>query len=398
VKEILKDLDEASGTGPDRLPARVLKRCHAELALPVTLLARLLLREGRWPQCWRTHWVQSIHKRDSKAEAKHYRGVHLTPQLSKVVERAVASLLVPWIEDNGAYGQHQYAYTKGRGYKDVLAINVCSWILAMERKELVGLYCSDVSGAFDRVPHTRMGDKLERLGLHPGLLSFLKSWLQDRVSEVVVGGRSAGAEPLCDSVFQGTVLGSPLWNVFYADARDSVQNLGFEETVFADDFNCWKTYRKSKMPASLRGEIELRGAQRELHLWGKANQVIFDPSKESFHLLHRTLNAGEDFKILGVLFDSQLLMHAACRSVATEAGWRLQKLLKSRRYFTTPELVHLYKAQVLSQQPQFWTEWTGFSAGSCAKLDLTNALASETTASLLFLPGGTWLCWALCIK
>ena len=348
VKKILKDLDEASGTGPDRLPARVLKRCHAELALPVTLLARLLLREGRWPQCWRTHWVQSIHKRDSKAEAKHYRGVHLTPQLSKVVERAVASLLVPWIEDNGAYGQHQYAYTKGRGYKDVLAINVCSWILAMERKELVGLYCSDVSGAFDRVPHTRMGDKLERLGLHPGLLSFLKSWLQDRVSEVVVGGRSAGAEPLCDSVFQGTVLGSPLWNVFYADARDSVQNLGFEETVFADDFNCWKTYRKSKMPASLRGEIELRGAQRELHLWGKANQVIFDPSKESFHLLHRTLHAGEDFKILGVLFDSQLLMHAACRSVATEAGWRLQKLLKSRRYFTTPELVHLYKAQVLS--------------------------------------------------
>ena len=35
------------------------------------------------------------------------------------------------------------------------------------------------------------------------------------------------------------------------------------------------------------------------------------------------------------------------RQVATEAGWRLQQLLKARRYFTTPELVHLYKAQVL---------------------------------------------------
>ena len=32
----------------------------------------------------------------------------------------------------------------------------------------------------------------------------------------------------------------------------------------------------------------------------------------------------------------------------TEAGWRLKQLLRSRRYFTTPEMVHLYKAQVLS--------------------------------------------------
>ena len=130
----------------------------------------------------------------------------------------MASLLVPWLESQGSFGPHQYAYSKGKGYKDVLTINVCSWILALERGELLGVYCSDVSGAFDRVPHCRLGDKLERQGLHPGMLSFLKSWLQDRVQEVVVGGRSAGAEALRDSVFQGTVLGPPLWNVFCSDA------------------------------------------------------------------------------------------------------------------------------------------------------------------------------------
>ncbi len=348
VRKILRELDEFSGTGPDLLPTRILKKCAAELTLPVTLLTRLLLREGCWPQCWRTHWVQSIHKRASKADAKNYRGVHLTPQLSKVVERAVASLLVPWLESHSSYGPHQYAYSNGKGYKDVPTINVCSWILAMERGDLVGVYCSDVSGAFDRVSHSRLGDKLERQGLHPGMLSFLKSWLQDRVQEVVVGGRSAGTEPLSDSVFQGTVLGSPLWNVFYGDARRAVTCLGFEETVFADDFNCWKRFAKRKMPANLRAQIATRGAQKELHLWGGANQVRFDPSKESFHLLHRTLHQGGDFKILGVLFDDQLLMHEACRVVATEAGWRLKQLLRSRQYFSTHELVHLYKAQVLS--------------------------------------------------
>ena len=41
-------------------------------------------------------------------------------------------------------------------------------------------------------------------------------------------------------------------------------------------------------------------------------------------------------------------MHAAAREIATEAGWGLQTLLRSRGFFSTPELVHLYKAQVLS--------------------------------------------------
>ena len=61
--------------------------------------------------------------------------------------------------------------------------------------------------------------------------------------------------------------------------------------------------------------------------------------------MHRRLGSEGEFKILGVMFDTQLLMHGAARQVATEAGWRLQQLLKTRRYFTTPELVHLYKAQ-----------------------------------------------------
>ena len=41
-------------------------------------------------------------------------------------------------------------------------------------------------------------------------------------------------------------------------------------------------------------------------------------------------------------------MRSAARAIATEAGWRLQRLLKTRRVFTTLELVRLYKAQILS--------------------------------------------------
>ena len=351
VLKLLRDLDEHSGTGPDRLPARILKRCASELALPVTLLARKLLAEARWPECWRTHWVYPLHKKKSRADPKNYRGVHLTAQLSKVVERTIGTVFIPWAEKMSLYGPNQYAYSKGKGYKDTLIVNVCNWILLMEQGFMVGVYCSDVSGAFDRVERDRLCDKLRVSGLHHQVVAFLASWLEDRVSKVVLGGAHSPDEPLINSVFQGTVLGSPLRNLFYSDARRSVTSRGFTDTVFADDFNCWRPFPvpHDDVPAAqATATHELERAQHELHLWGQANRVIFDPSKESFHLLHRRFWSGENFKILGVIFDPALLMHAAACEIATEAGWRLQALLKVRRFFTTPELFQMYKAQVLS--------------------------------------------------
>ena len=230
----------------------------------------------------------------------------------------MASLLVPWLKHVDAFGPHQYAYSKGRGYKDVLVINVCSWLLAMEQGLAVAVYCSDVSGAFDRVSAARLGEKLQRLGLHPGLLSLLNSWLEDRVSEVVVGGRRSQPEKLADSIFQGTVLGSPLCNVFYADARFAVNNLGFKETVFADDFNAWKVFPGGTALDHMLDEC--KACQASLHAWGRANSVKFDAGKECFHILHRSRSLGDDFLLLGVLFDCELRMHSAASRVAREAG------------------------------------------------------------------------------
>ena len=48
------------------------------------------------------------------------------------------------------------------------------------------------------------------------------------------------------------------------------------------------------------------------------------------------------------MFDSQLQKLDAAKHIAKEAGWMLRTLLRTIRYFTTPELVRLYKAQILS--------------------------------------------------
>jgi hypothetical protein len=55
VIKTLAALDERSGTGPDLLPARILKNCAEQLAYPIMQLAFLILNSGEWPESWREH-------------------------------------------------------------------------------------------------------------------------------------------------------------------------------------------------------------------------------------------------------------------------------------------------------------------------------------------------------
>ena len=92
VHRILKQLDEGNGTGPDLLPAKILKYCAQVLSVPTAILCRLILASGIWPTVWKLHWLFPLHKKKSKTNPVNYRGIHLTSQLSKVVKRLFAML------------------------------------------------------------------------------------------------------------------------------------------------------------------------------------------------------------------------------------------------------------------------------------------------------------------
>jgi hypothetical protein len=123
-----------------------------------------------------------------------------------------------------------------------LALNVFSWVWAVGVGKRVGIYCSDVSGAFDRVNAASLIRKLRAKGVHKSLLAVLASWLDTRNARVCVDGVFSQDVPLSNMVFQGTVLGPPLWNCYYEDAHKAVLEALFLDTVFADDLNCFRVF------------------------------------------------------------------------------------------------------------------------------------------------------------
>ena len=149
------------------------------------------------------------------------------------------------------------------------------WICAVNAGQKVGVYCSDVAGAFDRVSAYRLLEKLALKEIPSCILRVLDSWLLPRSAQVIVDGRQSESLVLKDMVYQGTVLGPPLCNCFYEDARVAVSSLGFQEVVYADDFNCFEAFPRSTANSIIMDA--LAEWQHELHSWGRAKHVIFDP-------------------------------------------------------------------------------------------------------------------------
>ena len=51
----------------------------------------------------------------------NYRGVHLTNILATIVERAIASVLVPFFVRVGAFGRDQWGFRKQHSVRDLVA-------------------------------------------------------------------------------------------------------------------------------------------------------------------------------------------------------------------------------------------------------------------------------------
>ena len=125
-------------------------------------------------------------------------------------------------------------------------------------------------------------------------------------------------------------MGPPLWNTHYADSATPIASAAFEELVYADGLSAFRSF-----PASTSDGVLLEGMEqclKNLHDWGRANGVRFDASKESMHIVSRVHTRGDLFAILGVYFDTKLVVDAAVQKCAVQAGWRLRTLLRTQRF------------------------------------------------------------------
>ena len=146
-------------------------------------------------------------------------------------------------------------------------------------------------------------------------------------------------------VFQGTVLGPLLWNIFFRDIETTVTDLHLHETKFADDLSAFKAYPTTTTNDDIY--TDLHNCHRNIHHWGTQNGVAFDPQKEEFAIIHHFHGHGDTFKLLGPHIDVKLTMTTAIIKIINKARPKLKALLRTTPFYSKHELFTQYKTHIL---------------------------------------------------
>ena len=341
--KLLKEIIATKATGPDRIPAIILKRLARYLALPFTLVCRRLFWEGCWPTAWKLHHICPLYKRHSAFLAGNYRGIHLTSILSKIAERFIGHQLMLFLQ-NGKFGPNQWAFTPGLSARDLVSALVLGWILCICHGKKVAGYLSDISSAFDRVCKEYLLAKLHAAGVGSNYLRFLDAYLQPRRGKVIVEGVASDVFEIADTVFQGTVLGPCLWNLFFADVARPAREEGGCESIFADDLSVFKEFERFECNEHILSDMRI--CRAKVHRWGRINRVSFDPSKEHLVIVHPRYGYGDPFKLLGCLIDNKLIMKQAIDKILSQIRPKIRAILRTRHHYDCKTLVNQFKTHV----------------------------------------------------
>ena len=226
----------ASGkkAGPSGIVAEMLKPVGEAGAVEVRDHIEDIISEGCIPTDWQESFIVNLYKGKGDALNRgNYRGLKLTEQVMKVLERVVEGLIRQRVEID----EMQCGFMSGRGTTDEIFI-----IRQLQEKHLAAnkpLYMAfvDLEKAFDRVPLDVIWWAMRKLGIDEWLVRLVQSMYMynDVRSRVRVGDGYSEEFGVGVGVHQGSVL-SPLLFIIVLEALSREFRTGCPwELLYADD-------------------------------------------------------------------------------------------------------------------------------------------------------------------
>ncbi len=206
----------------------------------------------------------------------------------------------------------QHGFIRGRSVETNLLVYSQFIIESLENGFQVDSAYTDFSKAFDTVNHERLISKLQNLGIGDPLLSWLSSYLTDRVQMVKIKSCLSKTISAVSGAPQGSHLGPLRFLIFINDIKDFLGDTRF--LLFADDLKLYRIIQSEDDCSLLQSDLD------SLCDWSVSNGMKLNISKcniirfqrkqcpiiYEYKIDNTIINSVSVIKDLGVLLDEQM--------------------------------------------------------------------------------------------
>jgi hypothetical protein len=364
----LRSIDTTKSTGPDNISPKMLKLADLSIVPSLTRLFNLSLTSESFPDLWKKANVLPLFKKDDAGLVENYRPVSLLSCVSKLFERIMFKNIFNFIQENNIISPRQSGFTPGDSTVYQLTHLYHLFSEALNNKKDVRVTFCDITKAFDRVWHTGLLFKLEKIGIVGQLQQWFKSYLNNRQQKVIIEGFSSDWGHVNAGVPQGSVLGPLLFLIYINDICDDLES---EVRLFADDTTVYVFVDDVSSAAST-----LNSDLIKMSKWAEQWLVRFNSKKTKTMLISlkkdvvvhppllmdgSIINDVNEHKHLGITLQSDLNWQAHINSICKKANKRIDILscLKYRLDRRSLETIYIsYIRPILEYGSNIWDNCT----------------------------------------
>ena len=385
IQKLLETLDITKATGPDKIPAYILKHCASSIAPILQSLFTQSLSTSIFIHDWLCANINPLFKTGDRTDPANYRPISLTSIPCKIFEHILHKHIMNHLDSHNILTDTQHGFRPKRSCESQLIVTHHDITKYLDRRDTkqVDAIVLDFAKAFDKVPHKRLLKKLEFYGIRGPILHWLTAFLTNRTQRVLLDGSSSDSVSVTSGVPQGTVLGPLLFLLYINDLPLSTPNS--TTRLFADDSLIYRPIRTLKDSRLLQQDLYA------LEQWEQTWQMSFRPDKckllrftrsnspiiFDYYLHNQQLSPVTSHKYLGVHISSNLKFNTHIDHIRSQAN-RTLGFVRRNLHNCTPNIKHIaYNTLVRPTLEYCAAAWDPYTQNNITKLEQINTKAAR---------------------